>query len=72
MVNIYRPPASDMDIFDSLALNIENLKARSEKSAVLLVGDFNCHHNEWLVVQIVMEIQNQMMQELLVYHFIKL
>jgi len=48
VANVYRLPASDATIFGSFAKDIELIQLKREKSVILIVGDFNCHHSDWL------------------------
>ncbi len=48
VANVYRPPPSENDIFEHLATDIEHLQSSKGNPKIVVMGDFNCHHANWL------------------------
>ena len=45
---IYRPPSADDSIYDAITEKIDAIQERHPKSEVIVLGDMNAHHDEWL------------------------
>ena len=45
---VYRSPSTDDRVYDCLAEAMGEIQSVDSKSAFCFVGDFNCHHSEWL------------------------
>ena len=45
---VYRSPSTDDRVFDCLCEAMVSIQSVDRKSVFCLVGDFNCHHSEWL------------------------
>lgn len=45
---VYRPPSANNDILEYLDFNTFPKMTESGAESVLLVGDFNVHHQDWL------------------------
>ena len=45
---VYRSPSTDDRVFDCLCEAMESIQSVDPKSVFCFVGDFNCHHSEWL------------------------
>ena len=48
----YRSPSTDDRVFDCLCEAMGSIQSVDPKSVFCFVGDFNCHHSEWLVSRI--------------------
>lgn len=48
MFCIYRPPSSDDSIYDVIAEHIDTIQGISPRSEIIVLGDMNAHHEEWL------------------------
>ena len=46
--NLYRNPDLANRIFDCLLTSMAAVQAEDARASFLLVGDLNCHHQEWL------------------------
>ena len=45
---VYRSPNTDDRVFDCLCEAMGSIQSVDPKSVFCFVGDFNCHHSEWL------------------------
>ena len=45
---VYRSPSTDGRVFDCLCEAMGSIQSVDPKSVFCFVGDFNCHHSEWL------------------------
>ena len=45
---VYRSPSMDERVFDCLCEAMGSIQSVDPKSVFFFVGDFNCHHSEWL------------------------
>ena len=45
--NLYRNPGLDDRIFDCLLTSMAAVQAEDERASFRIVGDLNCHHQEW-------------------------
>ena len=45
---VYRNPSTDDRVFDCLCEAMGSIQSVDPKSVFCFVGDFNCHHSEWL------------------------
>ena len=45
---VYRSPSTDDRVFDCLCEAMGSIQSVDPKSVFCFVGDFNCHHSEWL------------------------
>ena len=45
---VYRSPSTDDRVFDCLCEAMRSIQSVDLKSVFCFVGDFNCHHSEWL------------------------
>ena len=45
---VYRSPSTDDRVFDCLCEAMGSIQSLDPKSVVCFIGDFNCHHSEWL------------------------
>ena len=45
---VYRPPSANNDVIDYLDTNTLPLMSKFGTNSVMLVGDFNVHHTDWL------------------------
>ena len=45
---VYRSPSTDDSVYDCLSMVMGEIQSVDPKSAFCFVGDFNCHHSEWL------------------------
>ena len=45
---VYRSPSTDDRVFDCLFEAMGSIQSVDPKSVFCFVGDFNCHHSEWL------------------------
>ena len=45
---MYRSPSTDDGVFDCLCEAMGSIQSVDPKSVFCFVGDFNCHHSEWL------------------------
>ena len=45
---IYRPPSADVSIYDAITDKIDAIQEIHPKSEVIVLGDMNAHHEEWL------------------------
>ena len=46
--SLYRNPDLDDRIFDCLLASMAAVQAEDVRASFLFVGDFNCHHQDWL------------------------
>ena len=51
---VYRSPSTDDRVFDCLCEAMGSTQSVDPKSVFCFVGDFNCHHSEWLGSRILM------------------
>ena len=49
---VYRSPSTDDRMFDCLCEAMGSIQSVDPKSVFCFVGDFNCHHSEWLGLHI--------------------
>ena len=45
---VYQSPSTDDRVFDCLCEAMGSIQSVDPKSVFCFVGDFNCHHSEWL------------------------
>ena len=45
---VYRPPSANSDVIDYLDSNTLPIMSKYGANSVMLVGDFNVHHTDWL------------------------
>ena len=45
---VYRPPSANSDVIDYLDSNTLPIMSRFGAKSVMLIGDFNVHHTDWL------------------------
>ena len=45
---VYRSASTDDRVFDCLCEVMGSIQSVDPKSVFCFVGDFNCHHSEWL------------------------
>ena len=45
---VYRSPSTDTRVFDCLLESMGKIQSEDPKSVFLFIGDFNCHHSDWL------------------------
>ena len=45
---MYRSPSTDDRVFDCLCEAMGSIQSADPRSVFCFVGDFNCHHSEWL------------------------
>lgn len=48
LVFVYRSPNTDDRVYDCLSEVMGKVQSEDSKSAFCFVGDFNCHHTDWL------------------------
>ena len=44
----YRSPSADDHIYDCLVNTVSRIQQADERAGFLVMGDFNCHHSDWL------------------------
>ena len=50
LISLYRSPSepASVNFFENLTCKVDEIRARYPQSELLVVGDFNVHHKEWL------------------------
>ena len=49
---MYRSPSTDDRVYNCLSMAMGEIQSVDPKSSFCFMGDFNCHHSEWLGSQI--------------------